>query len=541
MKRTVIVFYALISAFSCFASDSTDSGRLFKIADYHPPRFRTQSLELQPSLDMYTNGHQDSSLTYNSISETRSSYGSADISCSHGLRAYTEMGDLELSNSASLNAGTNSSTGINSRDLFSQSINSPSISYLLSNNTRYRRYLPLGLFLEGGLFPTLFHSPYEKNEEKRYGINDYGYDTANTRLAYYYSRINKYTQSWMSLKSGFNVSIGKGWVADVTGAAVALQMVDRIAAIKGSRPSLSGAQITSLSSMLDRLRWKRIFDSRIANIEAIDTLCQYLVAEKVLPGETARMAMELNDIRNYGFYQPRYSGKEIKITPMAFVYYDQRDYHYTTNNTDSIGPYNPATRPADLASWPLLSSSQDRNIYSKLYLSYGLSAYAGFSRLFGRDVEADGKLELAGTMNTLSDSLYSSTSSGANVKETYPNARVKINADITWYPSLRSTIAFTNQLLYSRDFNLKSQVIHNASYIPFMDLSPGTLTYLQYTSGLKAHYYISPRCAYSVWASARFGRGKNRAPNDSYYFTAYQRNIQDWDFSIGTDLTYAIF
>ena len=541
MKRCVFIFCALIASVSCCASDTLDNGRFYNIAEYHPPRFREQSLQISPSLNFQTYGQEDTSRDADDLSNRNSTSGNVNCYGSHLYRDFSLLRDLELSTSGSFNGNLQSYERKGANPGYFESTQYPGFSYSLSNTTRYRRYMPFGLFIEGELFPNISNTPYGKSEVRNYQISDGGYDSTNIRMSRYSITKSSSSNVSLSLNSGFDLSVGKGWVADVTAAAVALQMVDRIGALSGERFQLTHAQMDSLSWLLDRFRRKRIFDSRIADIEITDTLCQYLVDKKILPKETVRMAMEMRDIRTYGFNQPRFSGMEIKLSPIAQVNFNRTDNHTSTMAMDSTGPFNPALQPIDLSSWPLTSSVTKEYYTSSFAYTYGIIALGDFSRPIGRDFEVDGALEMSGAMISRRDSSYSTSYDSSYSRGTYPNAHVKISAGCKWYPSIRSTISFTNDYYFSKDFNYRTLTYRGISYQTGMNLWQGTFTENDFTSALNASYYVSPQCAYSVRVSLQYNQGKNRSLSDLYYYTADWRNVRSWNFGVGVNLTYAIF
>jgi hypothetical protein len=541
MVRYAIISFVLVAYASCFASDTLDGGRSYNIADYHPQRFHEQSLQISPDLNFQTNVQEDSSNGAGDLSNRNSTGGNVSCYGSHKYRDFSVFRDLELSTWGSFDGNLQNveQNGVNPGS--SESTRYPGFSYSLSNTTRYRLYMPFNLFIEGELFPNISNTPYGKSEDRRYQISDAGYDSMNMHMSRYTISKSSSSNVSLSLNSGFDLSVGKGWVADVTAAAVALQMIDRIGALCGERPRLTHTQMDSLAWLLDRFRRKRFFDSRINDIETTDTLCQYLLDKKILPKETVRMAMEVRDIRAYGFNQSRYSGMEIKVSPIAQVYFDRSDNHTSTMAMDSTGPFDPAIHQNDLSSWPLPPSVTHENYMSNFTYSYGLTVSGDFSRPIGRDFEVDGALEMSGVMISRSDSSYTTSYDSSYSKGTYPNARMNISAGCNWYPSIRSTISFTSEYSFSKDFNYRTLTYRGIGYMPSMNLWQGTFAENDFTSALNVSYYVSPQCAYSVRASLQFNQGKNRSLSGPYYYMADRWNVRSWSFGVGANLTYAIF
>jgi hypothetical protein len=330
-----------------------------------------------------------------------------------------------------------------------------------------------------------------------------------------------------------------GWIADMTGAAMALHMTDCIARLKGKPQNFSNAQLQDLALAIDRLRRRRIFDSRIANIESVDALCQFLVVEKLVDTTTVRLAMEINDIWNYGFSQPRHFGKELKCTPTVTVSYDRTQTKSTTHYIDSIRSVDPSITTKDVANWPKTSVITDEQFHKSFLLSYGAIAHAGLSKPYGRYFELDGAIEISGTMNTLHDSLSAYYSDRPQLfKGTYPNATGNLSVTVSWFPTLRSTITLNNQLEGSEDFYFRSRTDNDPGAISWV-YSQRRLYRLDYFTYLSAWYFVSPRCSYNVWGSGGYASGSKRNYKTWPYGTT--SGLRNWNFSMGTNLSYALF
>jgi hypothetical protein len=538
VKRYTVFSCALIAGASCFASDSITTMH-YTLADYHPVRYRIHGLSVEPNLNVQIRNTKDTSQSINNGITNNRYDGNINVYGSHFYRNFSVMSDVALSTWGLLQGNVNDneySRGSSYYDHFN-----PEISYSLNNTTRYRRYLPCNFFIEGEVFPSISHSPHIKNETADYSINDIGFDTSGVWMSRY--RISKTSNSdnMLTIKSGVHASIGKGWVADVTAAAVALHMIDRIGALSGTRLRMSRVQMDSLALLLDRFRRKRILDSRIEDIQTMDTLCTYLVATKTLPGETARMAMELNDIRVYGFNQPRYSGSEIKLTPKADIYMNRNNRRSTETEADTTVPYDHAMRPRDLSSWPYSSVTIEEEHASIATYVYGLNATASISKLVGRNLEVDGSLEVSGSMVNRSDSTYRTTGKRSFYTRTYPKAQMKATAGCTWYPSLRSTITFTNEYILSGDFKYTSQTFRGDVDQNSMNVWQGRFKAHDFSSSLNVAYFISPHCTYSIWASGFLRRGVIRSLNYSDDYWGNRWTAHAMNFLIGSDFKIALF
>jgi hypothetical protein len=289
---------------------------------------------------------------------------------------------------------------------------------------------------------------------------------------------------------------------------------------------------------VDRLRRRRIFDSRVANIESVDTLCQFLGAAKFVDTATVRLAMEINDVWNYGFSQPRYCGKEIKCMPLMNIDYYHNQSKRSSSSMDSTGLSDPAVTLGDISKWPKTPDNSADQRSSDYLLSYGARVYAGFSNPVDRFFELDGSAEVSGTFNTLYDSIYYSPTDGGQFNGTYPNATGKVSITLSWFPSIRSTISLNTRMTGSADFKFNSRTA-TGNYYSSWAYSQRRLYFTDFSTYLQATYYVSPRCSYQVWGSGSYVSGTKRDKNIGMYYTS--AGIRNFNFSFGSNLSYALF
>jgi hypothetical protein len=535
MKLRALFYLLFAIQFPCFAADPLDDDMSFSIADYRPIGYRTQSLEISPSLSMGTRDNLDSS-SYYGMEESASMNGSLGASAAHYFREQTGTSDLELSSragisgSASTNYYEQNPAGYNNLDY---SRYYPGIRYNLSNVTRYRKYSTKGWFFECLVSPSFRHQPADHTNSERSEIYSRGADSS-----YYYAQKTSEDMNALSLSSGLGAGIGRGWIADVTGAAIALHMADCIAKVKGRAQQYSAAQMRDLAWTVDRLRRRRIFDSRVAIIESVDTLCQFLGAAKFVDTATVRLAMEINDVWNYGFSQPRYCGKEIKCMPLMNIDYYHNQSKRSSSSMDSTGLSDPAVTLGDISKWPKTPDNSADQRSSDYLLSYGARVYAGFSNPVDRFFELDGSAEVSGTFNTLYDSIYYSPTDGGQFNGTYPNATGKVSITLSWFPSIRSTISLNTRMTGSADFKFNSRTA-TGNYYSSWAYSQRRLYFTDFSTYLQATYYVSPRCSYQVWGSGSYVSGTKRDKNIGMYYTS--AGIRNFNFSFGSNLSYALF
>jgi hypothetical protein len=533
-RSTVIFLFA--TCWSCLGSDSLGTEPSFRIIDYKPIGFRTQSLEISPSFNLGADNMMDSSFERGKR-ESGSGYSSLNTYASHYFRNQKKTADLELLTSARFSGTMSAGSAEQSKDINTTVSNqsSPNFNYGFSNSTRIRKYIVSNVFLEGAVSPSINHDPGIRSRSENASIYEIGNDSSR----YYASRnVNKYRR--LSLSSGLYGSIGMGWIADMTGAAIALHMTDCVSRLSGRSQKFSPAQLQDLALAIDRLRRRRIFDSRIANIESVDTLCQILASGKGLDSTTVRLAMEINDIWNYGFSQQRHYGKEFKITPTTAVYYYHRQSNSSQYFVDSTGPHAPSITAKDVSHWPKSLNMTNESYNTNYVLTYGAKVYAGFSNPYGRYFQLDGSAEVSGTMNTMYDSTYDTYQNQGFFRGTYPNATVKMSVVLSWFPTLRSTITLYNQLTGSGDFYFRSRTISENSNYNYWVFSQRRLFYTDFSSSLQTRYYLSPRCSYDIWGSLRYSSGTIRDFRAGMYSSS-SSGLRDCNFSLGTNVSYALF
>jgi hypothetical protein len=532
-KQAFLCLFFAIQA-PCFAADTLGTDSSFTIAGYRPVGYQTQSLEVSPSLNLYSRGTKDSN-TYNGMEESVSQHGSFGASAGHYFRDQAVLTDLELSTRVSVYLSRGTTSGeTNSGELSERSgTYAPGFSYYLSNNTRYRKYLKNALFLECWISPSLNQTPAEHSDNVVVEILPWGIDSSRYS-AYRTSTVSNSVSTHSSLGAG----LGAGWVTDVSGAAIALYMADCIDKLKGRPQKYSTTQMRDLSLAIDRLRRRRIFDSRLANIESVDTLCRFLAAQKFVDTATVRLAMEINDIWNYGFSQKRFFGKELKCMPLVSVSYGHNRAKSSIESTDSIGPSNPSITLQDVAGWPSPVHDSMEAYVSDFMLSYGAQLSGRFSNPLGRYFELDGGADISGTMNTMQDTSYYGGTSGRLFKGTYPNVTGHASLTLYWFPSFRSTISFNARLTESVDFNFRSRTmigIDDPSWV----LTQRRLYFTDFSTTLQWYYYLSPRCSYSIWGSGQYASGTKR---ELLYGMDYSSvGLGNLNFSCGSNLSYALF
>jgi hypothetical protein len=535
MKSIMIFAVAFAMTWPCCASDSLGSAPAFRIIDYKPVGFMMQSLIISPSFNVYGSGDRDTSSSAGSKQEESSGDGSLNASARYYLRNQRRTDDVEASTnvhfSSSIYGGSTEQTD-NGHAAYSDARN-PQISYGISNTTRYRKYIANNLFLEGMISPLVNDQPVNRASSRGSTITSLGTDSSE----YIASRYEDSSQQ-LTISTGLNGSIGKGWIADMTAAAIALHMADCMERLKASPQKLTNSQLQDLSLAIDRLRRRRIFDSRIANIESVDTLCQFLLSEKCIDTATVRLAMEINDIWNYGFTQTRRFGAEIKCTPTATVYYNHSTEKSLYYSRDSIGPNDPATTAKDVAEWQMTQTGTYESHVTDFFLTYGGMVDAAFSRPFGRYFEVDGSVEVSGTLNTLYDSTSSYQGSGM-FKGTYPDATGKLSLSLTWFPTLRATISLTNQLTCSGDFRFISRTDSDTSNLSTWANTQRRIYMTEFSTGASVRYFLSPRFSFDISGSVDYASGTKRVWAGVPY--TYGSDLGRWDVSYGTDLTYALF
>jgi hypothetical protein len=535
MKKQAFLCLLFAIQLPCIGADTLGPGSSFRIVDYRPIGYQTQSLQISPSLNMNARDNVDSNY-YSGMEESASMNGSLGASASHYFREQTKTTDLELSTRAYLSGSTSANANGQSSESANRLDSSqyfPRLGYGISNSTRYRKYSTNAWFFECLVSPSFRHQPADRSISVTSTIYAKGADSSD-----YYAHRSVADMNSVSFSSGLGAGIGRGWIADVTGAAIALDMADCIAKVKGGAQTYSAAQMRDLAWTVDRLRRRRIFDSRLANIESVDTLCQFLGAAKFVDTATVRLAMEINDVWNYGFSQPRFCGKEIKCMPLVNI-----DYYYNQSKTisrfvDSIGPNDPSITAEDILKWPKMSKDTFNRKSSDYLLSYGARVYAGFSNPIGRFFEVDGSIELSGTMNTLYDSVYYASEAGSQFNGTYPNATGKLSLTLSWFPSIRSTIGLNTRLTESADFNFSSLTVTGTEYSSWAH-SQRRLYYTEVNTTLQATYYVSPRCSYQIWGSGQYVSGTKRDITSEMY--SIPAGIRNLNFSFGSNLSYALF
>lgn len=136
-------------------------------------------------------------------------------------------------------------------------------------------------------YPYSFTAPYSDSGAYRYSIS----------LALQ----NKYT-----FKCAMTIRSGVGHIDDVTFAVAALNMLDRIAETEKSYTGCNAKHVQKLAALIEKARKRRAFDSRIAFIENIDTLCTLIKESGIAADVSPRTVLEL---QTSGIMRSRTGGK----------------------------------------------------------------------------------------------------------------------------------------------------------------------------------------------------------------------------------------
>jgi hypothetical protein len=536
MKSQGIFGILFVIACMTVTADTPDTAAAFSIETYKPARYLVQSFTFSPSCSFSAVFNEDSADQI--VRERSSGSGGIGVSGSHFLRHHRVMSDLEMSTifTISGNSGWSSSRNEQEMPVSTDEYSSGPNGYCwIKQHSRYRRYVLGGMFVEGEINPEIIVSPYYRNYSQRVFFSEWSLDSNNNAIWRYSSARDTSTYRSLYITGNILGAIGSGWVAPVTSAAIVTHMIGRIAAVTGKRPSFTDDQKQRFASLLDRLLRRRVFDSRIAVIETLDSICTYLRSEKAIEQETSRLTMELHDIWAYGYRQERYSGKEIKCAPLLYASYKNYRSFSHHEAIDSIGPFD--TRFDDIniehASHRTHDSSRYGN-YRTIY-TYGARLQGMYSKPYGHRFELDGSAEFNGTLNTMIDSIDNEPWN-QRFRGTYPNATGKANLTLRWFPSIRSTISFGNYFSISKDFAYTYRTMSGVAGTSLPDSSEKGL-FIEANSGINLDYYISPRCSYYVSGELQFHRGVSR---NGYSFST-PPVIKGMNFYFSGSLTYALF
>ena len=474
---------------------------MYELEDYIPPAYKYSSLTIQPKINFDGRNWAKSSKTEyygefkypKSSSETGLSSETVNLSMLHRLDYFSGTIEFFYSNNFGFDLSNSSSYNFYSEE-WSSYYNGTHSSYEEKNINYFTKikknlyYYPKKIFFFGFSFsPDIRQAPYDFSNRVYKSINNYSASDSST---YHYSR-NKRRSNIVNLSLTSDISIGFGRIYNVTNAIVALNMLDRIKALKvGKQPPVN---TTAFAKYIDKLKHRRKYETRVALIDDIDSVYSYLNHKGIVDDSfpTTRLIMELADQWQYAEKTIRESGFRIKIYPeLNGVLYWRREKQTSFEGYDSV--QNKTNYTIDYMEDLYEINSE----YSKSDDESGNHKIQGFicsdytlKKLLNRYVQFNIYILCKSGLVKLYKRYYPYVSHGFD--RAFPAGNIKAELSLGYYPNTRTNIILSIAADYYREWDYY-MFDHPISKDPAINTVHDDRK-LGIKSSLSLSYFINPR------------------------------------------------
>lgn len=530
------MFLNLLFFIGSFIVNAGDSTTLFKLEDFIPTPYKYSSLVVQPHISFQgSNNPKSNRIEYfnNSVFSSNNSAKSSSESFSpsiiHRFDYFSSKFEYYYSNNISVtldndnrrrfgNSGNICNYNINKTHRFSYSTN-------LNNNLYY--YIINKFFLGLSLSPYIRQTPYDFSKSTYKSINYFNPESDSSYYRYSKQDIKSNT---VNLSLSTDISFGFGRIYNVTNGVVALNILDRINALK--KGGQSSVNIQNFAEVITRLKHKRKYDARKALIDDIDSIYTYLKGNGVVDSSypTARIIMEIADQWQYSDNTQRESGFRYKLYPKLNVTLDWNHRKQTSiEGYDSI-PFNTNYTQDDVKALHVINSghskqdveSGDHEIQGFICSDYTLKKL--INRYFQLNIYLSGKFGLVKHF----DDYHQYTSIGFD--RAYPAGYIQTDFSLGYYPNTRTTIKLSIKAGYIRELDYSLFDNSNLTSDPAVTIIHDDRN-LFIDSSLSLSYYVSPRFSFNINGVIGFR---------DYY--SYEKGAnKSSNFSFGPGLDFAIF
>ncbi len=573
-----IIFIVFLMALTSFAAGSDSC---FNLLEYVPPAFNYHRLEIRPdfSIGGTTSSRENREERYSQDtvfstenSDNANSNPHSGISADYGYYGWKGRTEWEIGSHISGLLGNQdyypvTTTTAGSRDnsenqsYSSDGLRKGSASGEFSVSAAH--YFRWPFFIGARISPNAGGEASRGHNMGKYYHSDYwnAPDTLpdGTGLYEYYSNASRGTN--YTLGCNFNVRAGAGHIDDVSFAIAALNMLDRMAETEKSYKGCSAKHIQELAALIEKNRKRRILDSRIAFIENIDTLCNFIRESGIADEVSPRTVLELADQWEYAFHQERTKG----LSVMAYPEVDYSRLFERTRRTKSecelymAGPYDLKDNDDNDFRACVPSSRDDEFWNRKRHFNYKLNLLARYERPLSRFFQFSLRSESAAGINRewcrSGDTYQDSYVDEPGIREysfAIPMISTFESISLAYYPNTRTAIRITGHAEYQREFDYYD--MHETRF--GADALPPERNYdnrhLWIFLNGDAVYYLSPRLQVRVsvgldWSDTYESLYNNRSPwGYSYYSSSYQTSRESnssrrLNYSLGAGVTWSVF
>jgi hypothetical protein len=537
MRRLLVLFWVTVGLLSLPANGQVQDYP-FRIEDYRNAGFSQQKLEIYPTADF-----SGSSSVINA--DSRVLGNNRDLAGGASHQAAVHRSNWEYYGIHTIYGhwqGSEQTSTNDSMPLFPRESNYSSRSDLWFNvsfSESAKRYFRGILF--GGIDASLevLRQPAGNDKSEVTGASIIG---ANPDSVLVWKTENENRSSYNYVTFSMKPTLGSGGISNVTYAAVALNMLDRIAAVSGKKPDLSASQINEFARYLEKRKRTWAFDYREGRIDNLDSIMGWLIREKAVDRENTRMTMEIFDQWDYGYQQERLAGIEWKLYPLFQYghYSTTRKQEERTWDTSMVWIKGRTIKAPD----PVHTEYSETSTSTNTNFSYGAGTFLNFAKPWRRFWQINAQMGAAWKMrqnNYLSSALYRGNVSEQQSEQvsSYPELSLEGAARLSWFPTTRTTCMAGLFFMYTRTYNYQKNSSHFLSSVQDLSEELDRTNDIREAIGqvfASITYYLSSSLSYQV--NGTVGYSDLYANQMSPY---NQKNTKVWRYSLNTGLTWRVF
>jgi hypothetical protein len=541
MSSCCLMIFCLVVTVVNQPAAQTDS--CFNLMDYSPPAFNYHLLEFTPNIALQgnidtktliqTTGSNDATVSRreeqnNHINPTLDLNGRHQYYGWQGRTEWTFSTNISLKGTLRSLVPENDRYNNNSQNF--NSIDEHRLNGTGSFSAAASYYFRWPFFIGAKIVPELTGKASRYNSiSKDYRVGYYyllpsGENTADT---------NRYTYSDRSQDdNGYTIGgtaylrAGAGHLDDVSFAVAAMNMLDNVAKIEKSYNGCNDAQVQKLAALIEKMRKRRAFDSRIAFIENIDTLCSYIRESGMVDSISPRSVLELADQWEYVFYQKRTKGIFCKLYPQVsyFRQFHESGQTFTGYELRHSGPYTLQHNDRnEFSSFDTSYSTQSKEGIRTHLFSYGVNVSGRYERPLSRYLQLSLQSEAAVSINRRWSNEWDDDGNTLPIEYRHAQPFVSAGESATFacYPNTRTSLSISESVNYLRRFGYRD--IHRSG-AEFSPISADNEDYRRLILSLSGNstYYISPQLQFTVKGSIHW---------EDYYNRTY--GIPPWQYETG--------
>ncbi len=413
----------------------------YNLSDYKLPEIRYQSLDAGIRLD----GSSTSYEVDNYSTDRNTYFGNVNAR----YLSYLNSERFQRNSIIGINFQGEGYRNNDSTGKLKSSVFSPNISYRIENRTFFNNKF----FVETDL------------------LADYSFNTHKYSMKVDDNVLSDYGANRHEIVVSLPLKVGIGRIEPVHDYYRAIYIYEELLGSERAIAGKSDEEVLQLATLISKLKRTRSFDSRIKNIQDIEAIDSFLIANNYKTISDARYFAILVDNWNFVPAYARNSGTTIALAFTPAYYYS---FHESGNDE--------STTDATTKAWSTIGGLElkhEKPINLFWQSSTFINAYTGLT-----NIKVD----------------YSNSDQSSNDEEIYPNITAGLEQRIGYYPNTRTRVSLSLGLMYGQIFDRTDE--EKGIYgVEGNHINP--------YAGLSAYYYFSPRLrldfrsnySYRAWES----------------------------------------